>query len=202
MENGRPAQIPILDSRNCVLLDETWAEYTMTTMRAVRFLIAFLTIRGAVLAAPAAATFNKDVLPILQKNCQVCHRPGEIGPMSFLTYEATRPWAKAIKEAVLTRKMPPWFADPEVGHFANERKLNQADIKTLVDWADQGAPEGTSRSKPASKQWTDGWNMKPDVIYEMPKAYTIPSTGVPDYIYILLPARFPKDAWIIDGEIQ
>src|ERR1044072_3385636 len=78
---------------------------------------------------PAAVTFNKDVLPILQKNCQTCHRPGEIGPMSFLTYETTRPWAKAIKEAVLTRKMPPWFADPEVGRFANERRLDNTEIK-------------------------------------------------------------------------
>src|SRR5262245_55636516 len=64
-------------------------------------------------------TFNRDVLPILQKNCQTCHRPGEIGPMSFLTYESTRPWAKAMKEAVVTKKMPPWFADPRFGHFEN-----------------------------------------------------------------------------------
>src|SRR6187401_2395632 len=99
----------------------------MTTMRAVRFLVTFLMIRVVAFAAAEDVTFNKDVLPILQKNCQVCHRPGEIGPMSFLTYEGTRPWAKAIKEAVLTRKMPPWFADPEVGHFANERRLDNAD---------------------------------------------------------------------------
>lgn len=122
--------------------------------------------------------------------------------MSFLTYEATRPWAKAIKEAVLTKKMPPWFADPEVGRFANDRRLSNEDIKTLADWVDRGAPEGTPRSKPAAKQWTSGWNIKPDVVYEMPKPYTIPASGVLDYIYILLPAKFPKDAWIIDGEIQ
>jgi hypothetical protein len=174
----------------------------MTTMRVIRFLIAFLTIRGAALAAPAAVTFNKDVLPILQKNCQVCHRPGEIGPMSFLTYEGTRPWAKAIKEAVLSRKMPPWFADPEVGHFINERMLSEADVKTLVDWVDGGAPEGTSKSKPAPLQWTDGWNIKPDVVYEMPKPYIVPASGVLDYIYILLPAKFPRDTWIVDGEIK
>jgi len=71
-----------------------------------------------------SVTFNKDVLPILQKNCQVCHRPGEVGPMAFLSYEGTRPWAKAMKEAVLTRKMPPWFADPQYGHYANDRRLS------------------------------------------------------------------------------
>ena len=79
----------------------------------------------AVVAMAAPATFNKDVLPILQKNCQTCHRPGEVAPMSLLTYTDARPWAKAIKTAVATQKMPPWFADPKVGHFSNERKLTQ-----------------------------------------------------------------------------
>ena len=77
-------------------------------------------------AGPAGAvTFNKDVLPILQRNCQACHRPGNIAPMSFLSYETTRPWAKAMKTAVVTRKMPPWFADPQYGHFSNDRSLKQ-----------------------------------------------------------------------------
>src|SRR6516225_2954473 len=104
----------------------------------------------AVIALPAAAfaagettpvTFNRDVLPILQKNCQTCHRPGEIGPMSFLTYESTRPWAKSIRAAVLTKKMPPWFADPRYGHFLDDKRLSEADVATLVAWADQGALE-------------------------------------------------------------
>src|ERR1700681_4932899 len=71
----------------------------------------------------APVTFYKDVLPVLQKNCQTCHRPGEIAPASFLSYESTRPWAKSIKTAVLTRKMPPWFADPHYGTFANDRSM-------------------------------------------------------------------------------
>src|SRR5687767_1832024 len=76
----------------------------------------------------AAVTFHKDVLPILQENCQTCHRPGEIAPMSFLSYNDTRPWAKAIKAAVISRKMPPWFADPAYGHFANDQVLTDAEI--------------------------------------------------------------------------
>src|SRR5882724_3806701 len=111
---------------------------------------------GLVCAAFAAAgttssqvTYYKDVLPVLQRNCQGCHRPGEIGPMSFLTYESTRPWAKAIRAAVLSRKMPPWFADPRAGHFANDRSLSSADLDTIVAWADSEAPEGDSRDKPA-----------------------------------------------------
>ena len=76
-------------------------------------------------------TFNKDVLPILQKNCQSCHRPGEIAPMSFLSYKEVRPWAKAIKTAVLSRQMPPWFAEPGLSHFANDRTLSDAAIRTI-----------------------------------------------------------------------
>src|SRR3954469_11541781 len=83
-------------------------------------------------ATSPSVTFNKDVLPILQKNCQNCHRPGEVTPMSLLTYTDARPWAKAIKSAVVTKKMPPWFADAKYGHFANERTLSEAEIATLV----------------------------------------------------------------------
>src|ERR1041385_4009544 len=90
-------------------------------------------------AAPAQGppvSFHKDVEPILQKNCQTCHRPGQIAPMSFLTYQATRPWARAMKNAVLTKKMPPWFADAQYGHFSNDRSLAQHDIDTIAAWAD------------------------------------------------------------------
>ena len=104
---------------------------------------------GGLLAGSAAlaadVTFNKDVLPILQKNCQSCHRPGEIGPASFLSYDSTRPWAKAIKTAVVTRKMPPWFADPQYGHFANDRRLTAADVSTLSAWEASGTPEGDQK---------------------------------------------------------
>src|SRR5438105_15423394 len=91
---------------------------------------------------PSSVTFHKDVLPILQNNCQGCHRPGQVAPMSFLTYKDVRPWAKAIKFAVATHKMPPWFADAKYGHFSNDRSLKQSEIDTLVAWADLGAPEG------------------------------------------------------------
>ncbi len=106
----------------------------------MRILIALLTCTIG-LSAAESVTFNRNVASILQKNCQECHRPGEIGPMSLLTYQEARPWAKAIKQAVLVKKMPPWFADPAYGHFSNDRRLSDADIKTLVAWVDSGAPE-------------------------------------------------------------
>ena len=98
-------------------------------------------------------TFSKDVLPILQKNCQSCHRPGQVAPMSFLDYESVRPWAKAMKLAVVTGKMPPWFADPNFNHFANDRSLSRSDIDTISKWADGGALEGNPRDAPPAVNW-------------------------------------------------
>src|SRR5579883_2165638 len=116
-----------------------------------KFALFSLALAPALLPAAAPVTFNKDVLPILQNNCQVCHRPGEIGPMSFLTYESTRPWAKAIRAAVLTHKMPPWFADPKAGHFANDRRLSEAEVNTLSAWAESGAAAGDVKDAPAPR---------------------------------------------------
>src|SRR4029077_4936253 len=97
------------------------------------------------LAADGPVTFHKNVEPILQRNCQTCHRPGQIAPMSFLTYQSVRPWAKAMKAATLSRKMPPWFADPNVGHFTNDRSLKASEIDVIAKWADSGAPEGDAK---------------------------------------------------------
>src|SRR5580700_7241111 len=122
----------------------------------------------------SSVTFYKDVLPVLQKNCQTCHRPGETAPASFLTYDSTRPWAKAIKSAVLTKKMPPWFADPHFGKFANDRSLSEADIHTLVAWVDAGAPEGDSKDAPRPLEWVEGWRIgQPDVVLSMPIEYQV-----------------------------
>src|SRR5580692_1038918 len=100
-----------------------------------RFVVA-VALGMSMAAWAAEVTFNRDVLPILQKNCQSCHRAGEIAPMPFETYQDVRPYAKAIKAAVLTRKMPPWFADAQYGHWANAPKLTDAEIRTLAAWAD------------------------------------------------------------------
>jgi hypothetical protein len=149
-----------------------------------------------------SVTFNKDVLPILQKNCQSCHRPGEIAPMSFLTYKDTRPWAKAIKAAVVSRKMPPWFADPAYGHFANDRTLNDSTIQTLVGWADNGALEGDAKDAPKPVTFVDGWTFKPDMIIEMPKDIPLPATGTINYKSILVKVNFPEDLWVVAADLR
>src|SRR5262245_53735882 len=131
----------------------------------------------AVTGQTSKVTFNKDVLPILQKNCQSCHRPGEVAPMSFLTYESTRPWAKAMREAVAAKKMPPWFADPLYGDFRNAPQLTAENIKTIAAWADSGAPEGDAADMPAPINWPEGWRAKPDVIVSIPQPYNVPARG-------------------------
>ena len=150
----------------------------------------------------SAVTFHKDVLPILQENCQTCHRPGEIAPMSFLTYSDTRPWAKAIKAAVISRKMPPWFADPAYGHFANDRMLSDAAIKTLVAWTDGGTVEGNPKDAPAPRVFHDGWNIQPDMIIEMPKDVVLPATGTINYKSILVKGNFPEDVWVSAADLR
>src|SRR5215472_10026415 len=126
-------------------------------------------------AAPAAVEFHKDIEPLLQAHCQTCHRPGEIGPMPLLTYDDARPWAKSIRQAVLTRKMPPWLADNNVQHYSNDMSLSEAEIDTIKNWVDAGAPEGDPKLAPAPRMFVDGWNIgKPDMVVEMPAAYEIP----------------------------
>ena len=147
-------------------------------------------------------TFNRDVLPILQENCQVCHRPGEIAPMSFLTYQDARPWAKSMKDAVISKKMPPWFADANYGHFKNDRRLSDAKIRTITDWVDGGAVEGDAKDKPAPVKFEDGWNIKPDMIIEMPKDFNVPATGTVDYQNILVKVNFPEDVWVVAAEMR
>src|SRR5712692_5776702 len=110
-------------------------------------------------------TCSKDVAPIVQKNCQVCHRPGEAGPFSLLTYEDARPRATAIKNAVVAGKMPPWFADPPYGKFSNSMSLSASEIDSIVKWADGGARQGDPRDLPKPAGWVEGWGIgRPDMI--------------------------------------
>src|ERR1700692_3138169 len=131
---------------------------------------------------PPGVTCAKDVAPILRKNCLGCHRPGEAAPFSLLSYEQARPWAKAMKEAVRLKKMPPWFADPHYGSFSNDRSLSPKEIETIAAWAEAGAPEGNPKDMPTPARFVEGWSIpKPDVVFEFPQAYQIPATGTIEY---------------------
>src|SRR5687768_2764317 len=102
-------------------------------------------------------TFSKDVAPIIFKNCAGCHRPGEIAPMSLLTYEDARPWAKAIRDEVSARNMPPWHTDAPAGTFHDERIISDSERATLEAWANGGAPRGNATDLPAAPAFVDGW---------------------------------------------
>jgi Copper type II ascorbate-dependent monooxygenase, C-terminal domain len=147
-------------------------------------------------------TFYKDILPILQDHCQACHRPGEIAPMPFVTYRDSQRWAAPMKQSVAARAMPPWFADPRYGGFSNDTRLSDADIGKLVAWVGAGAPEGDPKDRPAPPAWTEGWSIRPDLVFEMPAPFVIPKTGVLDYTYFVFPTGFTKDTWVTDGEVR
>jgi hypothetical protein len=154
-------------------------------------------------SAHAAPTFYRDVLPILQSRCQECHRPGQMAPMPFVTYRQTRPWAKAIREAVRSRKMPPWFADACCGKFANDRSLTVAEIGTLAGWAESGAAEGREGEAPPPRRWpADGNLASPDRIVEMPQAFDVPARGAVEYQYFVAPTGFFEDRWVQGVEVR
>src|SRR2546428_433861 len=130
---------------------------------------------------PKNATFSKDVAPIFYKSCAECHRPGEIAPMSLLTYKDARPWAKSIREKVAERVMPPWHADPKHGEFRNDRRLTQQEIDTIVAWADGGAVEGNPKDLPPVPKFTEGWRIgKPDETFSIAEQ-PVPAEGVIKY---------------------
>ena len=166
-------------------------------------LAAVLAVPCAALAADGAPTFSKDVAPILYKSCVECHRPTMFAPMSLVSYDEARPWARSIKQRVVARTMPPWGADPAHGVFKNDPRLSDADVETIAKWVDAGAPKGDDKDLPAVPQFADGWTIgKPDAIFAMEEEFTIPATGAVEYKYFRVPTGLTEDKWIQAIEIK
>jgi Copper type II ascorbate-dependent monooxygenase, C-terminal domain len=160
-----------------------------------------LAILAPALMADATPTFSRDVAPILFKNCAGCHRPGEIAPMSLLDYKSARPWAKSIREAVLSRKMPPWFADPRYGTFANDPRLSEREMGTIKAWVDGGALEGDARDLPPKPAFNDGWKLgKPDIVIDIGQDFEV-KPGNDAYEYFTVPTNFTEGKWIRAAQI-
>jgi hypothetical protein len=160
---------------------------------------------GILLAGESQAqvTYTRDVAPILYQKCTPCHHPNDIAPMSLLDYKSVRPWAKAIREAVLLKKMPPWFADPSVGHFSNNPTLSETERRTITDWVDQGAKEGDPHDLPAAPVYTDGWRIgKPDVIIDIGQDYVLKGKSVDEYVYFTVPTNFKEGHWVQAVELR
>jgi hypothetical protein len=151
----------------------------------------------------ADPTYSNSIAKILNENCVSCHRPGEIGPMPLRTYAEVRPWAKAIAASAAQRRMPPWHADPAVGHFQNDRRLKPEVIAALQSWARNGAPEGDPKLTPAPPQFTEGWAIgKPDLTFSIPEERVITPTGPDEYVKIVVDPKIDRDLWVKAVELR
>ena len=162
---------------------------------------------GQSAATPGQVTFSKDVAPIFQNNCQVCHRPGSMAPMSLVTYEETRPWARSIRQKVVAREMPPWFIDKNVGiqHFSNDRSLTDEEIATITRWVDAGAPQGNPADMPPPRQFpaAETWHIgEPDVIVTLPADYVVKATAPDVWPDILVDPGLKEDRYIKGVQIM
>jgi hypothetical protein len=153
-------------------------------------------------ASAAAPTWSHDVAPIIYKHCADCHHANDIAPMSLMSYSEAKPWAAAIREAVTLRKMPPWKADPAIGHWSNDPSLTETEIATIKAWADGGKPEGDPRQLPKAPVYTDGWRAgKPDAVITIPR-FELAAKGADEYSYITVPTNFTEDRWVISAELR
>jgi mono/diheme cytochrome c family protein len=167
-------------------------------------ILAATTLISAGRQVPSAVpSYTRDVAPIVDAHCAGCHRPGEIGPMSLLTYEEVRPWARAIVRQVEEGHMPPWHADALPGTFENERRLTREQIAMIAAWAAGGAPQGSPEDRPTPPSFVDGWSIgEPDLVVSMPQAFDVPAAGTIDYQYFEAPVTLTEDRWIEAMEVR
>jgi hypothetical protein len=154
-------------------------------------------------AADAIPTFSKDVAPIIYQHCVQCHRPNTTAPMSLIQYKDVRPWARAIREKVVSREMPPWSADAHYGHFQNDPHLSDAQVALIAEWVKDGAPEGDPSLLPPVPPAAQGWHIgTPDKILEMEEDFEVPADKEIDMQYFILDPKFTKDTWVQAAEIM
>jgi hypothetical protein len=159
------------------------------------------TVTGAARAPGKDVTYAKDVAPILQRSCQTCHRPGTNAPMSLLTYEDARPWARAIKAKVQARLMPPWHIERNVGiqQFKDDPSLSDDEIATIASWVDAGAPRGNAAEMPPPAAFPDDeeWHIgTPDLVVEIPKPHVVPANGADLWIDYIADSGLTEDRYL------
>jgi len=153
--------------------------------------------RAAAGPAAVAPTFTRDVAPILYNSCISCHRAGEVAPMSLMSYEEVRPWAKSMRLKVANREMPPWGADSRFGKFKDDRSLTPEQIDTIARWVDAGAPRGSEADLPPAPTFASGWSHgEPDVVIEMPVDFEIPAQGQVPVIDFFAKSPFTQDVYV------
>lgn len=155
-------------------------------------------------ATSATVTFHEHVVEMLQRNCQTCHRAGEIGPFAMEDYNEVAGWAETMLETIEDGRMPPWHADPQYGDFLNERAMSQQDKQLFRDWIAAGLPKGEQASHPPAPEYVEGWQLPrpPDVVVEMrQQPFVVPSEGVVEYQYFVVDPGFEKDQWVSAAEV-
>jgi peroxiredoxin len=152
----------------------------------------------------SSVTYAKDVARIFQARCVECHRSGEIGPFAMEKYDDLVGWADMIREVVDQERMPPWFANPEHGKFANEARLSKAERDTIVAWVDAGAPLGNPKDLPEPRQFVEGWNIgEPDEVVVMDeKPFEVPAEGVMPYKHFVVDPGWTEDKWLVGCEVR
>ncbi|MFN0087403.1 MAG: hypothetical protein ACKVX9_18585 [Blastocatellia bacterium] len=167
--------------------------------------IPVLAIAGAGIAAIASSsrssaadvTFSKQVAPIFQKRCEECHRAGGVAPMSLATYDEVRPWARAIKERVVERQMPPFHATGAIGRYHDDPRLTDAEIRTIKAWVDGGAARGNPKDLPPPVKWKSGWSLgEPDLILTARRAYPLKANPKDQYVFFVFDHVLPEETWI------
>lgn len=169
---------------------------------APRMVVIFLMVCGWGGRVWGAPTYYRDVAPILEARCVGCHRAGEVGPMALTTYAEVRPWAKAIRDQVVGRTMPPWFAEAGAGKFSNDRRLTGGEVAAVSEWVAAGAPAG-DRVAGVVREKKEGWSIgAPDAVFSMPAAVAVPASGELDYQYAIVPTEFAVDTWVTAAELR
>jgi peroxiredoxin len=148
-------------------------------------------------------TYTKHIAPVLQKHCVVCHRAGQIAPFALTSYRDAEGWSDTITEVLRQGRMPPWHANPKHGKFANDLRLTERDKQLILDWIENGCPEGNPADLPPPAAFAEGWNIpKPDVVVSIPEPFTVPAEGVIEYQYFEVDPGFREDKWIRAIEIR
>jgi hypothetical protein len=154
-------------------------------------------------AAEGVPTFSADVAPILYESCVACHRPNHLAPMSLITYDDVRPWARAVKSKVVSREMPPWGADSSVRAYKNDVSLSEDEIDLIATWVDGGAPRGNDADLPDMPEFAEGWSIgEPDLIFTMLEPFPVPADGTVPYSYVTVPTNLQEDTWISAHEFR
>ncbi len=148
-------------------------------------------------------TYAADVAPVIHARCATCHRPGQVGPFSLLTFADARRWSASITEVVGDGRMPPWHADPGHGHFSNDRSVSDRDRSTLLAWVEQGCAPGDLSKAPEPPERPQGWTIgTPDLVFELPETFRVPADGRVPIIHFRVPTNLREDIWVQAAEAR